>query len=61
MEKIALSLIYNVFVTKKNFPRNEHQKNFFDSQVSCRPGRVTANQHILSLALIKIFAVNEYD
>ena len=28
MERIALILIYNIFVTKKIFFRNEHQKNF---------------------------------
>ena len=28
MEKIALILIYNIFVTKKLFFRNEHQKFF---------------------------------
>ena len=27
MEKVALILIYNIFVTKKIFFRNEHQKN----------------------------------
>ena len=27
MEKIELILIYNIFVTKKNLFRNEHQKN----------------------------------
>ena len=28
MEKIALILIYNIFVTKKILFRNEHQKKF---------------------------------
>ena len=27
-------------------------KNFFDPHISCRPGRVTANQHVLGPALL---------
>ena len=46
MEKVALIFIYNIFVTKKIFFRNEHQKKFIDPHVSCRPGKVMANQQI---------------
>ena len=42
MEKIALILIYNIFVTKQKL---------FDLHVSCIPGQMTANQHILKSGL----------
>ena len=42
MEKIALILIYNIFVTKQKL---------FDLHVSCRPGQMTPNQHILKSGL----------
>ena len=32
MEEIALILICNVFVTKKNILRNEHQKDFWPAR-----------------------------
>ena len=51
IEKIALILIYNIVLTKKVFFRNKHQKKNFDPHVSCRPGRVTANQHICKSGL----------
>ena len=56
---MAIILIYNIFVTKKFFFRNEHQKKQFDMHVSCRPGRVTAKQYIfksgLTLRFLKVF------
>ena len=45
MEKIALIVIYNTFVTKNNF-WNINIKKYFDPHVSCRPDWVVANQHI---------------
>ena len=50
MEKIALILIYNVFVTKKIFFRNGHQKIFFDPHASCRLGRVTDQGGMISVS-----------
>ena len=44
MEKIALIVIYNIFVTKNNF-WNMNIKKYFDPHVSCRPDWVVANQH----------------
>ena len=55
MEKIALIRIYNIIVTKKNFFQEWTLKKVFDPHVSCRPGRVTANQHIFNSGLITIF------
>ena len=57
MEKIALILIYNIFVTKKVFFRNEHQKKiltrtFFVDPVGWRQTNIFLNValvHSLSL------------
>ena len=45
-EKIVLIHIHNIFVTKKFFFGNVNQ-NKIDPHVSCRPGRVSANQQVL--------------
>ena len=52
MGKIALILNYKIFVTKKIFFLGMNIKKFFDPHVSCRPGRVTANQHIFKPSLM---------
>ena len=59
MEKIAIILIYYIFVTKQKFFINEHQKNF-DPHVSCRLGRVMANQHIFKTRL-NLYFLNQID
>ena len=46
MKKVAWIFIYNKFGTKRNFCQEWTSKKFFHPHVSCRPGRVTANQHI---------------
>ena len=51
MEKIELILIYNIFETKNSFLGMNIKKNF-DRHVSCRLGRVKANQHILKSGLV---------
>ena len=50
MEKIALILIYNIFMTKKSFSGIDI-KIFFDPHISCRPGQMLANQHIFNSGL----------
>ena len=57
MEKIALIFIYNIFVTKKNYFQEWTSKKFFDPHVSCRPARVTPNQHIFKSGLTLIFFI----
>ena len=51
MGKIALIVIYNIFMTKKNFFRYEHQKKILTHTFSCRPSQVMANQHIFKSGL----------
>ena len=50
MEKIALILIYNIFVTKKIFFRNEHQKHFLTRTFLADPVRWRQTNIFLSLA-----------
>ena len=46
-------------MTKQKFFINEHQKNF-DPHVSCRLGRVMANQHIFKTRL-NLYFLNQID
>ena len=47
-------------MSKNEYQRNEYQENFFDPQVSCRPGRVTQTNIFVSLALYIIIFMNNY-
>ena len=59
MEKIALILISNTFVTKKIFS-GINIKKFFYPHVSCRSGRVMTNQHIFKSGLSWAFYLKTY-
>ena len=52
MEKIALLLIYNIFVTKKFFFRNEYQKKFLNCIFLVDPVGWWQTNIFLSLALV---------
>ena len=54
MEKIALILIYNIFVTKKTFFRNEYQKKFLTLTFLVDPVRWRQTNVFLSLVLRKV-------
>ena len=56
MKKIALILIYNMFVTKKGF-QEWTSKKIFDLHISCRPVRWRQTNIFLSLALFQ-FMIN---
>ena len=53
MEKMTLILIHNIFVTKKNFFRNEHQKKFMTRTFLVDPIEWRQTNIFLSLALAK--------
>ena len=61
MEKIALTPICNIIVTKKISSGMKIKKKFFDTHVSCRHGRVTANQYIFKSGLKYIIAMYKDD
>ena len=55
MEKMALILIYNIFVTKNIFFRNEHQKHFFTRTFLVDPVGWRQTNIFLSVALLEKF------
>ena len=57
MEKIVLILIYNIFVTKKFFYRNEHQKNFSSRTFLVDPVKAGPTNIFLSLAQTTFYSI----